>query len=224
MQYKLFMGNQAYSSWSLRGWLLLRPFGFGFEHEVVRLYSPEWERFKAAHFPATTVPTLQVSDGSGRFFIWDSLAIAEFLHERHPDAGIWPEGLQARAAARTLCAEMHSSFFALRSSMPMNVRREYESIKPDAETRADIERIENLWAWVKTTGNAAGPYLFGERLCAADAFFAPVASRFRTYRVALRPDSQRYVDALLAHPATLEFYAAGCRESWIIEEIEFDQA
>ncbi|MDH3221830.1 MAG: glutathione S-transferase [Gammaproteobacteria bacterium] len=224
MQYKLFMGNQAYSSWSLRGWLLLKAFGFDFEYEVVPLFSPEWERFKAAHFPAATVPTLQVYDDSARFFVWDSLAIAEFLHEQDPGAGIWPDGLQARAAARTLCAEMHSSFFALRANMPMNVRREFRTVTPDGETRADIDRIEDLWAWVRSTGTGAGPYLFGERLCAADAFFAPVASRFRTYRVALRPESQGYVDALLEHPATLEFYAAGRRESWIIEKVEFDQA
>ena len=130
MQYHLILGNQAYSSWSLRGWLLLQAFGIEFEHEVVPLYVPEYDRFLSDHFPATTVPTLLVRDGSDEMTIWDSLSITEFLHEQQPDAGIWPADLQARAAARSLCAEMHSSYVALRSSMPMNVRRVYQSINP----------------------------------------------------------------------------------------------
>jgi glutathione S-transferase len=104
MQYKLIMGNQAYSSWSLRGWLLLRAFDIDFEHEVVPLYVPGWEHFVADHHPSNTVPTLLADDGEGQITIWDSLAIAEFLHEQHPDAGIWPDEIRARAAARSLCA------------------------------------------------------------------------------------------------------------------------
>lgn len=118
---------------------------------------------------------------------------------------------------------MHSSFFALRSALPVNVRRVYQTITADTGTRVDIDRIENLWAWAAAKWGGKGPYLFGEKFCAADAFFAPVASRFRTYKVALRPGSKGYVEALLSHPATLEFYAAGQRESWIIEQCEFDQ-
>jgi len=223
MHYKLIMGNQAYSSWSLRGWLLLRAFDIEFEHEVVPLYVPEWDRFLAEHYPANTVPTLLAGEGDDQVTIWDSLAIAEFLHEQHPEAGIWPRDMRARAAARCLCAEMHSSYVALRSTMPMNVRRDYKTVKADAETRVDIDRIEDLWAWVALKWGGAGPYLYGDRFCAVDAFFAPVASRFRTYNVALKPDSQAYVDALLEHPATQEFYAAGRRETWVLEHVEFDQ-
>jgi len=223
MQYKLIMGNQAYSSWSLRGWLLLRAFDIQFEHQVVPLYVPEWEQFLREIYPANTVPTLLVGDGEECITIWDSLAIAEFLHERHPEAGIWPADMQARAVARSLCAEMHSSFVGLRSTMPMNVRREYKSVKADAATQADLDRIEDLWAWAASNWGGAGPYLFGEQFSAADAFYAPVASRMRTYRVPLKAGSQAYVDTLLQYPATREFYAAGQRETWVLPHVEFDQ-
>lgn len=223
MQYKLIMGNQAYSSWSLRGWMLLRAFGIEFEHQVVPLYLPEWSRFLADNYPANTVPALQVGDADEHCLLWDSLAIAEFVHERHPAAGLWPDDIAARAAARCLCAEMHSSYGALRSTMPVNVRREYSTVTADADTQADIDRIVGLWAWVWSKWGAQGPYLFGDRFGAVDAFFTPVASRFRTYHIPLNPDSQRYVDALLDHPATREFYAAGQRETWVLEQCEFDQ-
>ena len=226
MHYKLIMGNQAYSSWSLRGWLLLRAFEIEFEHEVVPLYShaPEWDQFLTDCYPATTVPTLLAGEGDERITLWDSLAIAEFLHEQHPAAGFWPRDLQARAAARCLCAEMHSSYVALRSTMPMNLRRDYKTVKADAETRADIDRIQDLWAWFASHWGGPGPYLCGARFGAVDAFFAPVASRFRTYNVPLHSAAQQYVDALLGHPATQEFCADGRRETWVLEHVEFDQA
>ena len=223
MQYKLIMGNQAYSSWSLRGWMLLRAFDIEFEHEVVPLYVPGWDRFLKDNYPANTVPALQVGVGENRIVLWDSLAIAEYLHERHPAAGLWPDDVAQRAAARCLCAEMHSSYSALRSTMPMNLRRQYSTITADADTRADIDRIEDLWAWARSKRGGAGPYLFGRRFGAVDAFFAPVASRFRTYHVPLNDESQRYVDALLEHPAMREFYAAGHRETWVLEQCEFDR-
>ena len=224
MRYHLIMGNQAYSSWSLRGWLLLKPFNIEFDHEVVPLYEPEYAEFVDANFPAATVPTLLAYDGEDKLIIWDSLAMAEFIHEQHPEAGIWPADTHARAAARSLCAEMHSSYEALRSTMPVNVRREYKTFTPTADAQADIERIEDLWQWSRSRWGGAGPYLFGEGFCAVDAFYAPVASRFRTYGVSLRPESQAYVDALLAHPATEAFYEAGQRESWVLESNEFDIA
>jgi glutathione S-transferase len=224
MRYHLILGNQAYSSWSLRGWLLLKAFGLDFSHEVVPLYVPGYEGFVAANHPANTVPTLQVFAGADKTVIWDSLAIAEFLHEQHPQIGIWPTEMRARAAARSLCAEMHSSFAALRATMPMNVRREYQAFTPNAEAQADIDRITTLWAWTVSKWGGAGPYLFGERFCTADAFFTPVASRFQTYGVNLQQEAQAYVETLLNHPATLEFYAAGQREDWVLKFNEFDLA
>ena len=223
MHYKLIMGNQAYSSWSMRGWLLLRAFGFEFEHEVVPLYVPEYQDFIDANYPANTVPTLRIVDGNETLIVWDSLAITEFLHENHPEAGIWPAETGARAAARSLCAEMHSSYPALRSSMPVNVRREFKTVTADADTRADLDRIEALWAWARSNWGGEGPYLFGESYCAADVFYTPVASRCRTYHVPLQSESQNYVDALLEHPATREFYAAGQRETWVLDFVELDQ-
>jgi len=224
MRYHLVMGNQAYSSWSLRGWLLLKPFGIEFDHQVVPLYVPEYARFVDANFPAATVPTLLAFDGDDKLVIWDSLAMAEFIHEQHPEAGIWPAGIGARAAARSLCAEMHSSYAALRSTMPVNVRREYKTFTASAEAQADIERIETLWQWARSRWGGAGPYLFGDNFCAVDAFYAPVASRFRTYGITLRAESQAYADALLAHLATAEFCEAGQRESWVLDFNEFDIA
>jgi glutathione S-transferase len=224
MRYHLIMGNQAYSSWSLRGWLLLKPFGIEFDHEVVPLYVPEYAQFVDANFPAATVPTLLAFDGADKLIIWDSLAMAEFIHEQHPEAGIWPVDMHARAAARSLCAEMHSSYEALRSTMPVNVRREYKTFTATTDAQADIERIEDLWQWTRARWGGAGPYLFGEGFCAVDAFYAPVASRFRTYGIPLRPESQAYVDALLGLPATETFYQAGQRESWVLEFNEFDIA
>ena len=157
MRFHLILGNQAYSSWSLRGWLLLEAFGLEFEHEVVPLYCPEWDSLRTGMYPAATVPTLRVSGAEGEFLLWDSLAMAEFLHEQHPDLGYWPRDLAARAAARSLCAEMHSSFFALRSNMPMNVRRVYTSISADAETQVDIDRITGLWSWAQAQWGGEGP-------------------------------------------------------------------
>jgi len=222
MQYRLILGNQAYSSWSLRGWLLLRAFGIDCELEVVPLRTERFDAFEREHYPSRTVPTLRVVDGADNLLIWDSLAIAEFLHEQHPHAGIWPDDLSARAAARSLAAEMHSSFNALRATMPMNVRREYANFTPAADALFDIRRIEALWDWAGDHWGRSGAYLFGDDFCAADAFFAPVASRFQTYGVDLSANSQLYVEALLHHPATVEFYQAGQAESWIMPENEFD--
>jgi len=222
MHYRLILGNQAYSSWSLRGWLLLDAFGIDFDHEVVPLYVPEYARFVEQNYPANTVPALLAHDGDEKLTLWDSLAIAEFLHEQHPEAGIWPRDAGARAAARCLCAEMHSSYTALRSSMPMNVRREYKNFTVDDATRADLERIEGLWRWAKSHWGGAGPYLFGAGFTAVDAFYAPVASRCRTYGVALQADSAAYAERLLAHPSTRAFCEAGEQESWMLDFNEFD--
>jgi len=222
MRYKLVIGNQAYSSWSLRGWLLLAPFGIEFDCEVVPLYVPSYDDYLQKYYPATTVPALEIDDGGNRFILWDTLSIAEYLHERHPEAGIWPVDAEARAAARSLCAEMHSGYSELRSSMPMNVRREYRSVVADAGTQRDIDRIVSLWDWASSRWGEGGPYLFGEKFTAADAFYAPVASRFRTYRVPLPAAAQRYAEALLEHSATVEFYEAGKRETRVLEMNELD--
>ena len=150
MRYHLILGNQAYSSWSLRGWLLMKPFAIDFEYEVVALFTPEFDRFLEAYPPANTVPALEVTGDAVEQTLWDSLAIAEYLHERHPEAGIWPADAAARAAARCLCAEMHSSYAALRSNMPMNVRREYKTVT----AAVPITRARTMIRWGALTSAA----------------------------------------------------------------------
>lgn len=220
MSYTLILGNKTYSSWSLRGWLLFEPFGIAFEHRVVPLHTAAFTAFQRDNFPARQVPTLIVERDGRTTTIWDSLSIAEYLHERHPDAGIWPGAGDARAEARSLCAEMHAGFMALRRTMPMNIRRRYKTFAPDAEASADIERVCALWRWTRERRGAGGPFLFGERFTAADAFYAPVASRFRTYDVTLDASSAAYVDAVLSHPATEAFYRDAGAESWVLEHNE----
>lgn len=229
MKFKLIMGNQAYSSWSMRGWMLLRSFDIDFEFEVVPLRTDAFEIYKLEHFPAVTVPALQVINGQVPISIWDSLSMAEFIHEQFPQAGIWPDDVMARASARSLCAEMHSSFADLRATMPMNLRRSYRHYEPSAKARHDIDRIVELWHWAqskwggqKSGWGSSGPYLFGKQFCAADAFFTPVASRFRTYGIRLDSAAQAYVDALLAHPATRDYYLAAGKEKWVLEDCELD--
>ena len=154
VRYRLFLGNKVYSSWSLRAWLLLVPFDIAFEQEVVPLYTDDFESFRNRCRPVRQVPTLLAMQGPKRIVVWDSLAIAEFLHERHPEAGIWPADPIERAAARSLCAEMHAGFKALRSTMPMNLRRSYANFAPDQDAREDIARMLELWRWQDPTGAA----------------------------------------------------------------------
>lgn len=223
MQYRLVLANRVYSGWSLRAWLIFRHFNIDFEHAVVPLYTDDFETFRKDCYPARQLPALIATDAGSRMVIWDSLSIVEFLNERHPDAGIWPSDPGMRAAARSLCAEMHAGFKALRSKMPVNLKRRYRTFEPDDETRTDIERVCDLWRWARAEFNCKGPHLFGENLSAADAFFAPVASRFRTYAVDLDDQSRAYADVLLQHPATVEFVEAAQSESWVLAHNEFER-
>jgi len=224
MSYKLIIGNKRYSSWSLRAWLLFGPHDIQFDAELVPFFTSEFDKFRTGNFPARQVPTLIATVDGREIKVWDSMAIAEYLHERHPDSGIWPREPDARAAARCVTAEMHSSFSALRNTMPMNLCRAYTSFQPDAETIMEIERIEALWKWVRDTYGNGGPYLFGKKFCAADAFYAPVAARFQTYGIKLSAQSRQYANALLTHPDTHEFYEGARQEKGIVPHYEFDIA
>ena len=172
MTVRLFMGNRNYSSWSMRAWLALRLTGVDFEEQVFPLGEPGVRERIRAHSPTGRVPALQ----DGELTVWDSLAIAEYLAERHPDAGLWPADPGARARA-----EMHSGFAALRANMPFNVRRRSPGKGRAPGVQEDIERIVGLWRECLAAG---GPFLFGE-FGLADAFYAPVVLRFRTYGVPL---------------------------------------
>ena len=210
MTYTLHIGDKPYSSWSLRGWLLLRAFGLPIDERLHRMDAAEFDAFKAACAPARTVPTLEWSEGGRVIRVWDTLAIAETLAERHPDAGHWPADPAARAAARAISAEMHSGFAALRREAPMNTRRVPKPKALSPEAAADLARIEALWAWARGHGGD-GPFLFGA-FSAADAFYAPIAWRITGYALPIGPDSAAYVAALLDHPAMREWTEAAAAD------------
>ena len=214
--FTIVLGNKAYSSWSLRGWLLLTRSGAAFEEVVVPLDRPGFKAEILAHSPSGRVPTLK-ADG---LTIWDSLAIAEFLHELFPEAGLWPADPAARAVARAVTAEMHAGFAALRERLPMDLKR--TALAPgafdfgDAGLRSDIDRIAEIWTDCRALSPNGGPFLFGA-FGAADAFYVPVATRFRTYGVALEGAAAAYRDALLNWPDLAAWTEAARAEPWVIE-------
>lgn len=216
MTYILHIGNKRYSSWSLRGWLLLKAFDIPFEERVTPLFTEEFMALKAEIAPGRQVPTLEwIDEGGHRQIVWDSLAMAEFLAERHPEAGLWPKDAHARAMARCVAAEMHCGFGALRSAMPMSIDADYAGRGRGEAVSADIARLCDLWGRCQADFGGTGPYLFGDRFSAADAFFAPVAFRFETFGVGLAAADTAYVKALREHPACLEWRAAAIDEPWL---------
>jgi glutathione S-transferase len=213
--FTLVVGNKNYSSWSLRGFLAARAAGVAFDEVLVRLSEPGSKAELLKHSPAGKVPILK----HGERVIWDSLAIVEYLAEIRPDAGLWPADAAARAHARSIAAEMHSGFHALRAKMPMNLRKSLPGKGRGRDVADDIERICALWRDCRTAYGARGPFLFG-RFCAADVMYTPVATRFRTYAVELDEPCQGYVDAVLARADFLEWHAAALEEPWVIAEDE----
>ena len=205
MSYELCIGDRAYSSWSLRGWLLLEAFGLKASVTLAPLYSDDFARVLEGFAPARTVPALRLPEG---VVVADSLAMAEELASRHPEAGHWPKDPRARAVARALAAEMHSSFVALRSHCPMNLRVSYEECAPPPEVLADLARIEALWAWARRESGSTGPWLCGD-YSAADAFFAPVAARVAGYNLPMGAEAMDYVAAHLAHGPFRRWRAMG---------------
>ncbi len=206
------LGNRNYSSWSLRAWLALRQTGQPFEEVVIPLDRPETQSSIRTWSPAGKVPILR----HGEMIVWDSLAICEYLAETWPEAGLWPSDPAARATARSAAAEMHAGFQDLRRALPMDIRAEVPRDYSEA-VGADIARICDLWSECRTRfGDAHGDFLFGP-FTIADAFYAPVASRFATYKVALPQLAARYVEAVMAHPAMLDWQQAAAREPWVIE-------
>lgn len=202
--YDLVIGDRAYSSWSLRGWLLFDAFGIPVKLHRARLYTDELPNLLKDFFPARTAPTMRTPDG---VVVPETIAIAEELASRHPDAGLWPSDPKARAVARVLAAEMHAGFTALRGYCPMNLRVSYEDCAPTDAVLADLQRLETIWAWAQDqTGSAT--WLCGA-YSAADVFFAPVASRIATYNLPLGLRAMRYVQAHLAHPGFRRWRAMG---------------
>jgi glutathione S-transferase len=211
MRAKLYVGNRNYSSWSIRGSLLVRQSGLDCDEIVIPLDMPESKARIADVSPSGRVPVLHV-DG---LVVWDTLAIAEFLHERYPAAGLWPQSATARALARSASAEMHSSFAALRLQMPMDLRGRH-AVPWTAELREDVARIDALWSACRSAHGRDGPYLFGA-WSVADAMYAPVVSRFRSYGVQLSPIASAYAAAVWKWPALESLAAEAAAEPWSLE-------
>ena len=219
---KLYIGNKNYSSWSMRSGVLLSAFGIPFEEVKLRLDFTEgaaWRHELADVSPAGKVPVLVDDDG---FSVWDSLAIAEYLAERHPEHALWPRSVKDRARARSLCAEMHSGFTQLRSVCPMNIEASFPEIgmklwDEDGALRADVAWLDA--AWQDALAASGGPFLFGQ-FGAADAFFAPVAVRLSRFGLPVSQAAGTYRDALLAHPAVEDWIAAARREQTFLVDAE----
>ena len=212
----LYISSKNYSSWSLRGFLLARLSGLVFEEQVVSPDDPANRAELLLQSSSIRIPYLTHGD----VVVWDTLAIAEYLNEVFPDARMLPRDPKARAHCRSVAGEMHSGFAALRGSLPMNLRL----FRPDftlwSAVRADIERISDIWRECLETWH--GPWLYGARPTIADAMYAPVATRFRTYDVKLDPACEAYCKQILAWPDLAEWWAAAQREPEQIEELDIE--
>lgn len=205
--FDLYIGNKNYSSWSLRPWLLMKHFGIPFTEHLVSVAGREYNPALKPIAGNARVPCLHVAG----FQIWESIAIAEFLAERHP--AMWPADERARARARSISAEMHAGFVRLRTAMPMNLKFKLRGRPAAPEVQRDIDRIIEIWEEARNRfAVGAGPYLFGN-FSVADAMFAPVVWRFQTYNVSMPPVAAAYRDTMLAHPAMIEWYEAALEET-----------
>ncbi|MSP48016.1 MAG: glutathione S-transferase family protein [Alphaproteobacteria bacterium] len=215
MPLTLVVGNKNYSSWSMRPWLALKKTGIAFEEIVIPLDRPETRAEIFKHSPSGFVPTLKDDE----LTVWESLAICEYLAERFPDARLWPQDPSARAIARSVSAEMHAGFSALRTNMPMNVRGNLPGKGRAPGVQEDVNRISAIWRDCRARFGTSGPYLFGG-FSIADAMFAPVVSRFVTYQVELDADTKAYVNTMWADPAMAAWIEGARREPWVIEKSE----
>jgi glutathione S-transferase len=204
----LIIGNKNYSSWSLRPWLLLKHAGIPFREQYIPIRSATWNTHIRELSPSGKVPALT----HGAVRVWDSLAICEYLAERFPEKQLWPAAITARAEARSVSAEMHSGFQALREHMFMNIRRRMPTRGRTPETLADIERIVAIWDGCRARYATGGPFLFGA-FSIADAMYAPVALRFETYAVKTEGAAGDYARTLLALPTMQEWVAAAHTEN-----------
>ncbi len=218
---KLIIGNRAYSSWSMRGWLACRQSGEEFEELVVPMFDAEWEKRREGDEFAPSLGKVPIL-WDGECVVWDSLAIVDFLADRVGRDRFWPKDDAARGMARSMAAEMHSSFPNLRRELQMNVRRIIEIGSLSQPVIADINRIMQLWAQARARYGGTGDYLFGE-WCAADIMFAPVVTRFVTYRVAVPPFAATYMENVLHHEHVVEWIELAQDEPWVIEEYEPDK-
>jgi glutathione S-transferase len=214
---KLVIGNKNYSSWSMRPWLALRANNIAFDEVFIPLYTNDKaDKDRILSFSrAGKVPALIDGDVT----IWDSLAIIEYIAEKFPEARLWPQDRASRAHARSISAEMHSGFMALRNECGMNLHRPVRAIALSDDARANVARIQQIWAECHARYGQQGRFLFGA-FSGADAMFAPVVHRFRTYAIPVAPEAQPYVDAMLSLPAFGEWTRDGLAETLVIERLE----
>ncbi|HET6629408.1 MAG TPA: glutathione S-transferase family protein [Woeseiaceae bacterium] len=213
---KLYIGNRNYSSWSLRAWFLLAEADIAFDEERLPLDTREFEERIGAISPSRRVPVLVLDDAK----VWDSLAIGETVAERWPDKGLWPSDSAARAHARSISAEMHAGFAALRAEMPMNCRAMGRQVPLSPGLKADIDRIFAIWS--DCAERYGGGWLF-DRYSVADAMYAPVVLRFRTYGVDLPQAARGYADRVLQSRALQKWLAAAESETEVLEREEIGQ-
>jgi glutathione S-transferase len=216
MGYTLAIGDRTYSSWSLRGWLLFEKFGIETEIRTARMYTDDFKAMMAEFSPSRLVPAMKVDDQ----VVWDTLAMAETLAERHPDAGYWPKDAGKRALARSIVAEMHSGFTALRSACTANLRHVFDGFQPSDSVLADTARIEMLWDIAFSSGQD-GPWLFGD-YSIADVFFAPVATRFVTYGLPAGEQARKYIDLHINDLAFRQWRARGLAENFVQPGYDLD--
>ncbi|OYQ34623.1 glutathione S-transferase [Niveispirillum lacus] len=212
MPLTLVLGNKAYSSWSLRPWLALRQAGADFAEIVVPLREPDTKATLLSHAPSGKAPSLRHGD----LVIWDSLAICEYVNELFPAAQLWPAAAGVRAVARSVAAEMHSGFPDLRKNLFMDLRSRYDRPDRVAAAQTDIDRVLAIWTDCRARFGTDGPFLFGD-FTIADAMFAPVATRFRTWNVPVDPVSAAYIDAIYALAPMQAWLAAAQAEPWVIQ-------
>src|ERR1043166_194339 len=216
MTLKLVIGNKNYSSWSMRPWLALRASNIAFEEIFIPLYTGSADKDRILSFTRSgKVPCLIDGDVA----IWDSLSIIEYVAERFPEAKLWPADRAARAHARSISAEMHSGFMPLRNERGMNPHRPIGAVKPSTGAEATVARVQDLWADCRARYGGAGPFLFGA-FTAADAMYAPVVHRFRTYAIKVSPVAQAYMETMMALPAFAEWTRAGMAEQIVIWKFE----
>ncbi|MDD1009513.1 glutathione S-transferase family protein [Pseudomonas shahriarae] len=207
MSLHLIIGDKLLSSWSLRAALALELTGAPYTEELIKLGKPDTRALLLKHSPTAKVPLLKTALGT----VADSLAIAEYLAEQFPSEQLWPTDIAARAQARSACAQMHSGFFAMRNHMPFNLSHDAPLNPVPPEVKVDIERMLALWAECRAVATESGPYLFG-RVSLADAFFAPIAVRLRTYQVKLPDADEAYVETVYQWPAFQAWQKAGLEE------------
>lgn len=213
----LVIANKLYSSWSMRPWLLMRHLEIAFDEVVIPLDLPDTRARVLEHSPAGKVPILKDGDVT----VWESLAIMEYVAETSA-APVWPADKQARAMARAVAAEMHAGFSALRSACPMNLGKRYPSRDRGEAVARDVARFEAIVRDARARFGAGGPFLFGA-FSAADAMYAPLATRLDTYSIPVDQATRAYVDAILGLPAFREWRTAALRETWVVEHDEVDE-